>query len=180
MDSWSEVIDRPRGRAPVSLEATRGDCASAEKMRSADGGEPQRGRTGVMNQELDELLEIFGQEQACYTSLLDLSRKQAMAIRTAALDELVDVLGQKQHVLSRLSQIETCLRPYKQNWADVQKSLDEAGRQVLDLALATVEELLSELIAREKESEQLMEQHVTGADFLHPHAAPGIEGANLT
>lgn len=110
----------------------------------------------MTNQELRDLLELFGREQACYTSLLDLSRRQKQIIETGDVDDLLQVLGQKQKVLSRVGEVENLLLPYKRNWPAIRSSLDSNDRQVLDLALATVEELLAELIALEKESEQLL------------------------
>lgn len=110
----------------------------------------------MTNQDLRDLLELFGREQACYTSLLDLSRRQKGVIEHGAVDDLLQILGQKQKVLSRVGEIENQLLPYKRNWTAVRSGLDENDRQVLDLALSTVEELLAELIALEKESEALL------------------------
>lgn len=105
---------------------------------------------------LHELLEFFGQEQACYTSLLDLSRDQRSLIENDRIDELLRILGRKQEVLDRVARIEADLAPYKQRWQEIRRTLDQVDRQVLDLALATVGELLAELIAVEKESEQAL------------------------
>lgn len=112
----------------------------------------------MTNQELRELLEYFGREQACYTALLDLSRRQKDVIENGDVDDLLQILGQKQKVLSRVGEVENQLLPYKRNWGAVRAGLDENDRQVLDMALASVEELLAELIALEKESEQLLMQ----------------------
>lgn len=110
----------------------------------------------MTNQELHALLEYFGQEQACYTSLLDLSRKQEQYIENKEIDELLSVLSEKQKILLKLEKIERDLLPYKQEWQTVREGLDENDRQVLDIALSTVEELLSELIDLEKKSEKLL------------------------
>ena len=110
----------------------------------------------MTNPELHEMLEFFGQEQACYTVLLDLSRRQRAIISDGPIDELLGILGQKQQVLAKIGDIEERLRPFKLDWSSVQESLDENDRQVLDLALGTVEELLSELIALEKECEAML------------------------
>lgn len=110
----------------------------------------------MTDKELRELLEYFGREQACYTALLDLSRRQKRIIEEGEVDELLRLLGQKQNMLARVGEVETLLAPYKRNWRTLRQTLDDNDRQVLDLALATVEELLAELIALEKESEQLL------------------------
>lgn len=106
--------------------------------------------------QLQELLEYFGQEQACYTQLLDLSQRQRHSIEANDVDELLRILSQKQNVLERVGAIERSLLPYKQNWQRLRGELEESARQVLDVALATVEELLNDLIAAEKESERLL------------------------
>lgn len=110
----------------------------------------------MTNADLDDLLEFLGEEQACYTSLLNLSRQQKEVICHGDVDELLRTLGEKQNVLAKVAQIESKLLPFKQNWGDVRNSLGSSERQVLDMALGTVEELLAELIALEKESEQLL------------------------
>ena len=110
----------------------------------------------MTNQELHDLLEYFGQEHACYTSLLDLSRRQRGLIEDGDIDRLMEVLGQKQRILTTVEGIEERLSPYKQEWTSLREGLDEDDRQVLDLALSTVEELLAELIDLEKKSEQLL------------------------
>lgn len=106
--------------------------------------------------ELDELLELFGQEQACYTALLDLSRKQKETIVAGHVDPLLAILGEKQQVLARVANIEARLLPYKNRWHQMRETLEENSRQVLDLALSTVADLLGELISLEREGEQLL------------------------
>lgn len=105
-----------------------------------------------------ELLELFGQEQACYTALTDLSRRQKDVIESGEIDILLEILAQKQDVLERVGAIERQLSPYKGQWPLLRTQFDENDRQVLDMALATVEELLAALIAMERESEQLLGQ----------------------
>lgn len=106
--------------------------------------------------ELSELLEYFGQEQACYTALLNFSRRQRTVIEAGDMDGLLRILGDKQKILSRVGEIEKLLRPYKENWQAVRARLHEAERQKLGEALRSVEELLAELIRAEKESEELL------------------------
>lgn len=131
----------------------------------------------MTNSDLDDLLEYLGQEQACYTSLLDLSRQQKEVITDGEVDDLLQTLSQKQKVLARIGEIETKLLPFKQNWGDVRASLDDDDRQVLDLALGTVEELLAELIALEKESEQLL---VERRDRCQAELTETTHGARVT
>jgi hypothetical protein len=102
------------------------------------------------------MLELLGQEQSCYTALLDLSRTQRRLIGAGLVKELPALLTQKQRVLDRLNEVSARLRPTKLRWDLVRDSLDDNERQVLDLALATAEEILGELIASEKESEELL------------------------
>lgn len=105
---------------------------------------------------LQELLEYLGQEQACYTALLDLSGRQRQALEIGSFDELLDIQSAKQELLGRVRAIESQIAPFKRQWASLRASLDDDDRQVLGLALATVEELLCELIALEKRSEALL------------------------
>lgn len=110
----------------------------------------------MTNEQYQELLELFGQEQACYTSLLDLSRQQRAAIQAGEVPRLLELLGFKQSLLADVGHIEDRLSPFKQGWDSVRRSLDENQRSVLDVALQTVAELIGELIELERESEQLL------------------------
>jgi hypothetical protein len=110
----------------------------------------------VTRDALQQMLELLGQEQSCYTALLDLSRTQRRLIGAGLVKELPVLLAQKQRVLDRLNEVSARLRPTKLRWDLVRDSLDDNERQVLDLALATAEEILGELIASEKESEELL------------------------
>ncbi|MFO0946995.1 MAG: hypothetical protein U1D30_13795 [Planctomycetota bacterium] len=130
----------------------------------------------MTNKELRELLEYFGREQACYTSLLDLSRRQKQVISGGNVDDLLKILGQKQQILSRVAEVENLLSPYKRNWRAVRMALDDNDRQVLDMALATVEELLAELIALERESEQLL---VARRDACQQELSEAVDGGNV-
>lgn len=109
-----------------------------------------------MKFELHALLESFGQEQAHYTALLDLSRQQKEVILAGDIDQLLALLARKQRVLEEVARIERELADSKRHWKDVRARLSEDDRCVLDVALATVEELLAELISLERESEQLL------------------------
>lgn len=110
----------------------------------------------VTRPNLHELLELFGREQACYTRLLDLSRRQKHCIADGRFDELSAIFRQKQVTLRRLQMLEEVMWPIKEDWNDIRQTLIPRERQVLDIALGTVEELLGELIALERESEQLL------------------------
>lgn len=102
---------------------------------------------------LANLLECFGREQRCYTSLLDLSRRQRELIDAGDIDLVLRVLGQKQLVLAEVADIERELEPWRRRWPRVRAELDDLSRQKLDAALHSVEELLAELIRSERESE---------------------------
>lgn len=126
---------------------------------------PREG-AGVPHKFIRQLCEILGQEQACYTSLLDVSRGQQRLLRQGALNKLGPLLRKKTALLETLRAIEARLRPIMASWEAVQARLGRADRQVLDTALETVQELLGELIALERESERLITQRTTSAKSL--------------
>ena len=103
--------------------------------------------------ELAHMLELLGQEQACYTALLDLSRAQRRMLHEGRLERIGDLMREKQRVLDRLDGIEQSLEDVKGDWKKLRSSLSEDDRQVLDLSLATAGEILGELISSERESE---------------------------
>ena len=104
--------------------------------------------------QLHRLLELFGQEQACYTRLLDQSRSQRTLIDAGDADGLLRILADKQHTLARMQRIEDELAPAKDQWIELRHRLDEGERELLDDALSTVEQLLAEVIAAERHCEQ--------------------------
>ena len=106
--------------------------------------------------ELAHLLELLGQEQACYTALLDLSRAQRRMLQQGRLERIGDLMREKQRVLDRLDGVEQRLTAAKEDWAKLRESLSDEDRQVLDLSLATAGEILGELISSERASEGLL------------------------
>ena len=102
------------------------------------------------------LLELFGEEQACYTALLDVSRRQNAALGRRSLRDLPRLLRDKDRLLDRLTEVETQLRPTKERWSAFAGKLDDDDRQMVDWALATNEDLLGELIAAERQGEALL------------------------
>lgn len=116
------------------------------------------GRKGdaVPRLELAQLLELLGQEQACYTALLDLSRVQRRMLKNDQLERIGDLMREKQRVLDRLDLVERRLSSAKNEWADLRSTLNDDDRQVLDLSLATAGEILGELISSEREAEGML------------------------
>lgn len=133
----------------------------------------------MRTKELQNLLEYFGREQACYTSLLDLSRRQQAFIEQGDVDQLLAVLAQKQQILARIAEVESHLQPYKRRWPELRGELSEDDRGVVDAALSVVEELLAELIALERRCEQELVGRIdeVRADIDAVARAQGVNGA---
>jgi hypothetical protein len=106
--------------------------------------------------ELAHLLELLGQEQACYTALLDLSRAQRRMLQENRLHRISELMREKQRVLDRLDLVERRLASAKNEWSAFRATLSDDDRQVLDLSLATAGEILGELISSEREAEGLL------------------------
>ncbi len=77
-------------------------------------------------------------------------------IKAGDVDRLFGVLNQKQVILARVARIEQQLEPFKNNWSVIRSRLDDDDRQVIDVALGSVEDLLAELIREERISETLL------------------------
>ena len=108
------------------------------------------------SKDLAELLELFGQEQRCYTLLIDLSRLQQTSLKNSDATSIEEIDRRKQLALEEVSRIERRIQPYKRAWPKLRNSLSAEDRQMLDLALGSVEELLAELIAEETKSEAII------------------------
>lgn len=116
----------------------------------------------MRDSDLGHLLELFGREQACYTALLDLARRQRLLIESGETARIAEVLDQKNRLLERADAVEASLAPYKDRWPLLRREFDADDRQILDMALATVAELLTELIAEERMCEQLLKRRTGG------------------
>lgn len=133
----------------------------------------------MKTKELQDLLEYFGREQACYTSLLDLSRQQKQLIEEGDIDQLLTTLGHKQQILGRVAEIEAKLRPYKDRWSELRQTMSADDRSMIDLALSTVEDLLAELISTEQDCEKLLvgQINVVQNDLEEVSTARGVNDA---
>ena len=118
----------------------------------------------VTNSELQELLELFGQEQACYTVLLDLLSEQIHVLEKGLPCDDITFTQQKQEAIEKVQQLADTLKPMLVAWPAIRATLDQEERQILDLALSTIEEQLSELIASERRVEILLELRNASSD----------------
>jgi hypothetical protein len=147
---------------PTSLTTQANLGTVRTHQNKVNGRTPRLGKgADVQPRALAHVLEWLGREQACYTALIDLSRIQLRLIESSDFKRLRLLMLRKQELLDMLDDIELCLKPTKKRWGEFRRRLSEDDIHVLDASLATVEELLSELIATERRSERLL--HSTAA-----------------
>jgi hypothetical protein len=113
----------------------------------------------VADLDMQELLELLGQEQACYTALLDLSRIQRDLIAHRSVDEVMGIFDQKQVVLGRIQRVEEEMGAFNQDWESVLHTLDADDRHVIDCALSDILEMVEELKSLESESLHMLDAH---------------------
>lgn len=105
---------------------------------------------------LAEMLELFGREQRCYTSLIRMAKRLRQSIAAGDVRAADRILDEKHATLVEANHIERTLEPFKRDWMAIRRSLSIDERTVLDSALDCVEELLSELIDLERINERAL------------------------
>jgi len=129
--------------------------------------------------ETDHLFDLIARKRACLAELRDLVRRQMELIAGGNMTRLLNVLSAKQHLIGTLQGIEQGLAPFRDQAPEARIWRSPARRADCVEQAAMCQQLLSEIVAREKESESRMTQRRDEAALRlrNAHAAAQAHGA---
>jgi len=129
--------------------------------------------------ETDTLLQLVGEKRDCLLSINAMGIKQAELIEQENMTALLDLLAAKQRLLLQLQRIEKGLDPFRSQDPETRQWRSPEHRQSCADKLAECEALLTEIIGREKGSEdELVRRRDSAAVRLQgAHAAGVARGA---
>lgn len=136
-----------------------------------------------MNRLDTELLSaLIDKKQECLVRLRDMGRRQYELVHEGCITGVLDVLSAKQDVLVRLQSIERALEPFRDQDPEARRWASPERRQRCAQQLQRCEELLAEIIAQERQSEQeLVRRRDETAEQLQGIRAAGqARGAYIT
>ncbi|HEX3656520.1 MAG TPA: hypothetical protein VHV55_11965 [Pirellulales bacterium] len=125
------------------------------------------------------LAELLGRKHDCLAQLYELGGQQLALVESGDITQLLKVLAAKQRLLERLQEIEGELDPFRSQHPDERQwsSAEERGRcsQVIERS----ESLFRDILAREKQSEQLLglRRDDAAARLEQAHTASQARGA---
>ena len=102
------------------------------------------------------LINLLSQQQLLYRQLNDLAQKQTNLVDGGDPEMLLRILGGRQRLIDRLAALDRELTPIRADWQRVADSLPPAQRQQAQDLVASVQEILSEILARDKRDTQAL------------------------
>ena len=104
------------------------------------------------------LMQLVRARYTCLMQLRDLGRRQGELIDRGDVTGLLDLLSVKQKPLSDIQRIEKALDPYRRQDPERRQWRSADDRAACAELVRQCEMLLAEIVAREKECEELMVQ----------------------
>ncbi len=125
------------------------------------------------------LMQLVRARYTCLMQLRDLGRRQGELIDRGDVTGLLDLLSVKQKPLSDIQRIEKALDPYRRQDPERRQWRSADDRAACAELVRQCEMLLAEIVAREKECEELMVQRrdATAARLQQLRSASRAQGA---
>ncbi len=105
------------------------------------------------------LINLLSQQRMLYRQLKELATKQSSLVDGSDPEMLLRVLASRQRLINKLTAIDQELEPIRSDWNAVSQSLPPQQRQEAQELIASVQDILGEIIARdEKDTKALFDQ----------------------
>jgi hypothetical protein len=129
--------------------------------------------------ETDILVQLIRAKHACLVQLRDMGRRQLELIEAGNLTGLLDVLSAKQRPLLELQRAERAIDPFRSQDPQRRRWQSPEVRAACAGQIAACDQLLREIIAQEKRSEEIMSRRrdQAAAQLQGMHAAGQARGA---
>jgi len=106
------------------------------------------------------LIHLLTQQRLLYRQLRELAQKQTSLVDGSNPEMLLRVLAGRQRIIDRLGMIDRELKPIREQWQQLAKTLPALQRQEAQQLIEEVQQILGEIIARdEKDSHVLSSRH---------------------
>ncbi len=119
--------------------------------------------------ETDILFDLVCSKRTCLEQLRAMGLRQMELVESDRMTALLDLLAHKQQTLLELQQIERELNPFRDQAPEARRWRSEEARRRCADALQACETLLTEIIDRERASEQALVHR-------RDHAAAQLQG----
>lgn len=106
------------------------------------------------------LLEGLRREVAIYQSVLAISGEELRLVKDAELEQATVVLSKKQQQLEEIAAIETRIKPFKERWSAIKAGLPPPELSKFQTVLKDLSQLLEQLIAIERETEDILSRQI--------------------
>ncbi|HWC88370.1 MAG TPA: hypothetical protein VG433_01905 [Pirellulales bacterium] len=125
------------------------------------------------------LAELLGRKHDCLAQLYELGGQQLVLVESGDITQLLKVLAAKQRLLERLQEIEGGLDPFRSQHPDQRQWSSAEERSRCSQVVERSELLFRDILAREKQSEQLLglRRDDAAARLEQAHTASQARGA---
>lgn len=100
------------------------------------------------------LIDLLDHQRAVIVQLYALCRQQAPLVQEGDAQSLLLLLGQRQQLITRLSQANAMLEPYKRNWPRFWSELDEPTRRSVGRLVDEVQGMLDRIVEQDNQDRQ--------------------------
>ncbi len=106
------------------------------------------------------LLNGLQEEAAIYRKVLDDSAEELRLVKSAELEKATASLSRKQQHLEEIAAVERRIKPLKDRWPEIKSGLATGAFSAFQSTLKDLSDLLEQLIAIERETEEILSQQI--------------------
>ncbi|MFC1782448.1 hypothetical protein ACFL02_02555 [Planctomycetota bacterium] len=125
------------------------------------------------------LIHLLTQQRLLYRQLRELAQKQSGLVDGSNPEMLLRVLATRQRIIDRLRGIDRELKPIRDEWKQIAQSLPAPQRQKAQKLVEEVQQILSEIIARDEKDTQTLshQQHQVASEIQTAAAGKRVHQA---
>ncbi len=123
------------------------------------------------NTEAGTLLAGLRGQLDLYGRIREISRQELGLVKDAELEKATTILAKKQELLTEVGTIEERIKPLKAKWPDLKATIPGDVLSSFQAALGGLSSVLEELIAIERETEEVLSGQIA---IVRKQAAPAV------
>lgn len=109
-----------------------------------------------MHERSGKLIQLLEQQRGCYRQLKDLAERQRRLITEENPEALLKILAERQKLVDQLTQLNTALAPFRQEWANTYTQMQSDRRQHVQEVLDEINMLLGAIMVTDAEDSRLL------------------------